>query len=51
MSEDADKNVILIYDDLNTHKSEGLVKLAAQECSLTADLGMKGRHSEKHEKP
>ena len=31
------------YLRLNTHKSEGLVKLAAQECSLTADLGIKGK--------
>lgn len=43
ISEDADKNYIIICDGLNTHKSEGLVKLVAQECSLTADLGMKGK--------
>ena len=43
ISEDADKNYIIICDGLNTHKSEGLVKLVAQECSLTADLGIKGK--------
>ena len=43
MAEDADKNYIIICDGLNTHKSEGLVKLAAQECSITADPGIKGK--------
>lgn len=43
ISEDADKNYIIICDGLNTHKSESLVKLVSQECSLTADLGTKGK--------
>lgn len=38
-----DKNFIIVCDGLNTHKSEGLVKLAAQECSITASLGIKGK--------
>lgn len=43
IAEDADKNYIIICDGLNTHKSEGLVKLAAQEGSITANLGIKGK--------
>lgn len=43
ISEDADKNYIIICDGLNTHKSEGLVKLVAQKCSITVDLGIKGK--------
>lgn len=43
ISEDNDKNYIIICDGLNTHKSESLVRLVAQECSLTADLGIKGK--------
>lgn len=38
-----DKNHIIICDGLNTHKSEGLVKLAAQECCIADDLGIKGK--------
>ena len=37
------KNYIIICDGLNTHKSEGLVKLVAQECSITVDPGIKGK--------
>lgn len=43
IAEGANKNYIIICDGLNTHKSEGLVKLVAQECSITADLGIKGK--------
>lgn len=43
IAKDADKSCIFICDGLNTHKSEGLVKLVAQECSITADLGIKGK--------
>ena len=43
ISENADKNHIIICDGLNTHKSEGPVKLVSQECSLTDDLGVKGK--------
>jgi DDE superfamily endonuclease len=34
---------IFIVDQLNTHQSEGLVRLVSQECGLTDDLGKKGR--------
>ena len=43
ISGNADKKHIIICDGLNTHKSEGLVKLAAQECFLTVGLGIKGK--------
>jgi transposase len=33
---------IFICDQLNTHKSEGLVKLVAKLCDLEEDLGKKG---------
>ena len=44
ISENTGKNHIIVCDCLNTHKSEGLVKLVAQECSLTVDPGMKGKN-------
>lgn len=34
---------IFICDQLNTHKSEGLVKLVAQLCSIEDQLGQKGQ--------
>lgn len=43
ISENPDKKYIIICDGLNTHKSEGLVKLVAQECNICADLGVKGK--------
>jgi transposase len=33
---------IFIVDQLNTHQSEGLVRLVAQQCGITEDLGVKG---------
>jgi len=33
---------IFILDQLNTHRSEGLVKLVQQTCDLDIDLGVKG---------
>jgi transposase len=33
---------ILIMDQLNTHKSETLVRLVAAQCGITVDLGVKG---------
>jgi transposase len=33
---------IFIVDQLNTHKSESLVKLVASSCGITTDLGVKG---------
>jgi len=43
IKKDPNKNYIIVCDGLNTHKSERLVKLAAQECSITAGLGIKGK--------
>lgn len=34
---------IFVMDQLNTHKAEALVRLVAQECTLTIDLGEKGK--------
>jgi hypothetical protein len=34
---------VFIMDQLNTHKSEGLVRLVALLCGLTDDLGVKGK--------
>jgi transposase len=36
------KEIILIMDQLNTHMSESLVKLVAQECEIDIELGIKG---------
>ena len=34
---------IFVMDQLNTHKSEALVRLVAEECQLNIDLGVKGK--------
>ena len=34
---------VFITDQLNTHQSEALVRLVAQHCDLTTDLGVKGK--------
>lgn len=34
---------VFILDQLNTHKSEGLVRFVAEQCGYTADLGVKGK--------
>jgi transposase len=34
---------IFIVDQLNTHQSEGLVRLVAELCQIEADLGVKGK--------
>lgn len=41
---DLQANWIFIADQLNTHQSEGLVRLVAQRCGLDVDLGVKGKH-------
>ncbi len=37
------ETLILILDQLNTHKSETLVRLVARHCNLTLELGEKGQ--------
>lgn len=34
---------IFVVDQLNTHKSEALVKMVAQHCGLETELGVKGK--------
>jgi transposase len=40
---DPDAEWIFIADQLNTHQSEGLVRLVAEVCRIDADLGVKGK--------
>lgn len=43
IAEAPQKKYIIICDGLNTHKSEGLVRLVADECALPDELGVKGK--------
>ena len=43
MSIDPDGEWIFIADQLNTHKSESLVRLVAERCGIEVDLGIKGK--------
>jgi transposase len=40
---DPDATWIFVVDQLNTHKSEGLVRFVADRCSIEDDLGVKGK--------
>ena len=40
---DPDAPWTIVCDGLNTHKSEGLVRLVAELCQLDIDLGIKGK--------
>jgi transposase len=40
---DLDAGWIFIVDQLNTHQSEGLVRLVAEACQIDIDLGVKGK--------
>ncbi len=40
---DLDADWTFIVDQLNTHKSEGLVRLVTKNCNLNVDLGVKGK--------
>jgi transposase len=40
---DPDAHWIFVVDQLNTHKSESLVRLVAKHCKITTDLGIKGK--------
>lgn len=43
VAQDPDGVWIFIVDQLNTHKSESLVRFVAQACDIDADLGIKGK--------
>jgi transposase len=38
-----DNSWVFVLDNLNTHMSEGLVRLVAKQCGITTDLGIKGK--------
>ena len=40
---DPTKNHVIVADQLNTHKSESLVRWIASECNIRIDLGVKGK--------
>lgn len=40
---DPDGEWVFIVDQLNTHKSESLVRLVAERCGIETDLGVKGK--------
>ena len=40
---DPDATWVFVLDQLNTHKSEALVRLVAERCSINDDLGVKGK--------
>lgn len=40
---DPDARWVFVLDQLNTHKSEALVRLVAERCSIKHDLGTKGK--------
>lgn len=42
---------VFVSDQLNTHVSEGLVKLVAERCAIGIDLGIKGRSGVLHTMP
>jgi len=43
ISTDPNATWIFVLDQLNTHRSEGLVKLVAEKCKMNEDLGIKGK--------
>jgi len=40
---DPDAGWVFVVDQLNTHMSDGLVRLVAERCGIDNDLGVKGR--------
>ena len=47
---DPEAEWIFLVDQLNTHMSESLVRFVAQQCSITDDLGIKGKSGILHSK-
>lgn len=45
---DPDGTWIFILDQLNTHKSESLVRFVARQCDIETDLGIKGKQGILH---
>ena len=43
LATDTEAGWIFIIDQLNTHQSEGLVRLVAEKCQINIDLGVKGK--------
>ena len=43
LSMDPQGEWVFIVDQLNTHKSESLVRLVAEQCGIDIDLGVKGK--------
>ncbi len=43
ISSDPEAKWIFLVDQLNTHKSEALVRLVAKHCQLDVELGIKGK--------
>jgi len=41
---DPDATWVFVLDQLNTHKSEALVRLVAERCGIEDDLGIKGKN-------
>lgn len=48
VAQDPDGTWIFIVDQLNTHRSESLVRFVAQACGIEADLGVKGKEGILH---
>jgi hypothetical protein len=43
IASDPDGVWVFVLDNLNTHQSESLVRLVAEQCGITDDLGVKGK--------
>jgi len=43
IASDPDGVWVVVLDNLNTHQSESLVRLVAEQCGITDDLGVKGK--------
>jgi len=43
IASDPEGGWVFVVDNLNTHQSESLVRLVAEQCGITDDLGVKGK--------